>query len=259
MKHAVLAAILLSLIGALAAVPAAADTILYNNTGPAADGAAPGIEPGGIYGSWLINPGNAVSDSFTVTSKATVTGVIFDVWLSPGDSLGSVTVSIAPAGFNGGPGVSAGGYAAYPSPVPASDPVIYGEDIYVATVYFDYSVLPGITYWLTLDYAETASRDAVGWDISNGPSVAYAGIFQNLNDHLGVGTDSNTFEIMGNIAPGVVPEPSNILLLATGIAGLGGTIRRKYTKYPGPHTTAWLVRFLILKRRRVVRFRGGQT
>src|ERR1039457_1539142 len=75
---------------ALAAVPAAAQNILYNN-GPI----------NGTTDAWTINFGYIVSDSFNLSSYATVTGFDFGVWEFPGDVLSSVDWSIT-ASENGG-------------------------------------------------------------------------------------------------------------------------------------------------------------
>jgi len=64
----------LALAGAIAAVPAFADSTLYDNTFPQ---------------HWQpirldINYTYSVSDSFTLTQSSTITGATFDIWALPG-------------------------------------------------------------------------------------------------------------------------------------------------------------------------------
>ncbi len=48
----------------------------------------------GTTDAWTINFGYVVSDSFTLTSDATITSLEFGMWLLPGDVLESVEVSV---------------------------------------------------------------------------------------------------------------------------------------------------------------------
>ena len=74
----------------LAAVPAAAQTDIYDN-GPI----------NGTTDAWTINSGFAVSDSFTLGGAANVSGLNFGVWILPGDVLESAEVSITSGEFGG--------------------------------------------------------------------------------------------------------------------------------------------------------------
>src|SRR5580704_7007256 len=80
---------LLALCLTLAAVPAMAQTDIYDN------GPVNGQDLG-----WTINFGFTVSDSFNVgAGGATVTGASFWAWLIPGDTLTSVEFQIGSAAF----------------------------------------------------------------------------------------------------------------------------------------------------------------
>ncbi len=67
----------------VAVIPAAAQ-ILYEN-GPI----------NGNTDAWTINFGFVMSDSFTIsTGNSTITGMSFGAWLTPGDFLDSVEISL---------------------------------------------------------------------------------------------------------------------------------------------------------------------
>lgn len=217
------AALILGLAGAVAAIPAVADSVLYDNTGPYSDGANSSFE-----GAWSINSGYWVSDSFTVGSNSTVTGADFDAFVVIGDSLTSVDWAIGTS-----PDSGAFTTALISSLVSASNPVINDTDVYVASFSIaDVSVSSGTTYWLTLQNAVTTESSGTGWDIGNGPSVAYESYWGNVNGINWAGTNSTTFQILGNPSSSPVPEPKNLLLLGTGVAGLVGLIRRRFAKAP---------------------------
>ena len=80
MKRIGLALLSLSLVGALAAVPASADITLYDNTGPTSKG---------LHGNlgYIINLPWEITDSFTLASNSTLTSVNFLAWLTAGDAM----------------------------------------------------------------------------------------------------------------------------------------------------------------------------
>jgi hypothetical protein len=81
---------LLTLCLTLSAVPTAAQ-VLYEN-GPI----------NGNTDAWTINFGFVVSDTFTIsTGSSTITGLSFGAWLTPGDTLESVEVSLTSSEFGG--------------------------------------------------------------------------------------------------------------------------------------------------------------
>ena len=206
MKRAHFAIALLSLACGLASAPAFA-AILYMN------GSAIGTASAENIGNNALT-----SDSFTLTSTSTVTGVEFVIWLTGGvnDSVTSVDYEIGTSAFGGQEEPAEGAFL-----TSAFDEVIDGGVYYVDTESFSISGLtlgPG-TYYLTLAYAQDIFDEPTFWDIDNGSSTAY--FDSTANSIL-----SEDFEILGTPAS-VAPEPSSLLLMGTGLASLACMIRRK--------------------------------
>ncbi len=78
------------------------------------------------------------------------------------------------------------------------------------------------TYWLNLENAVVNTGDPIYWDENSGPSSA---------SENSVGTiPSEAFTILdeiGTSSSNSVPEPSSIMLFASGVVGLAGMLRRK--------------------------------
>ena len=194
---------------ALAAIPAVAGTI-YDN-GPI----------NGTSDAWTLNFGFIVSDTFTVGSGgATLTGLNFGAWVFPGDILLNAEVSITSSEFGG---------------TTYFDQVVsfvqsncsgnqYGHNVCTESGSFSGPTLGAGTYWLNLQNAVVNNGDPMYWDENSGPSSA---------SENSVGTiPSESFTILGTTTGGTtehgsVPEPSSILLIGSGVLGLGGFLRRR--------------------------------
>jgi hypothetical protein len=197
------------LLAAASAVPAKADTLIYDN-GPT----------NGNINAWTINFGYLVSDSFTVGAGGTsgLTSAQIGLWAFPGDGgLGSVQWSIGTSFFNAD--VANGISAATSNTFEYVNG--YGYDIYQSTFNISTGALGPGTYYFTLQNATVANNDgdAIYWDENDGPSQAMS----NVNKGIG----SESFQIYGKTVTTQTPEPDSLLLLGSGLLGLAGGIRKR--------------------------------
>lgn len=221
----------LFLAGVLAAVisPAAkAQPLIYDNgpiyqTGPA----------GGYACGWNIGFFN-VSDSFSVTSPTALTSVTAGIWTDHGASLESISWSIQNGPF--GANVSSGVATTTDESVYTHTPTLANPQL--LDVSEDNFAISGIltpgTYYLTLGGYLVTDDGYVGWDVNNGPSVAYfkSGLTPvvNASGSLFPGSNSNSFQIYGDVTPVTgTPEPG-AYAMAAGLGLSGSTLlwrRRK--------------------------------
>jgi PEP-CTERM motif-containing protein len=208
--------VFLTILAAVAAVPAVAQSDLYDN-GPT----------NGTTDAWTINFGFIVSDTFTLGAATSPTGITFAAWLFPGDVLESAEVSITSSEFGG---------------TTYFDEVVQFDQSGCVLNQFGFNVcredgwfrtqpnLNAGTYWLNLQNAVVNTGDPVYWDENGGPSQA--------SDNS-VGTiPSESFSINGGCGgsksspdcgpppPPTSPEPSSLLLFGSGAAAMLGVARR---------------------------------
>jgi len=149
---------------------------------------------------------------------ATVGGLSFGTWVSPGDVLETAEVSISSAEF-GGTNFFDGVVSFTQSGCTGNT---FGFNVCTETGSFSGPALDAGTYWLNLSNAVVNTGDPIYWDENSGPSSA---------SENSVGTvPSEAFTVLGGTSTtvtGTVPEPSSILLFGSGILGLAGVLRRK--------------------------------
>jgi hypothetical protein len=203
---------LLVLCVALLAIPAIAQTDVYDNGGTT-----------GTADGWTINFGFSVTDSFSVSSNTSMTGASFIFWLSPGDTLPAVDLSIGTSAF--------GNDVANFTGLAPTGSLSLGSNQYGFNLEQDtYTISPvgltaGTTYWITLQNASVPSGDPVYWDENSGPSQAQENTLGTI--------PSESFTIYGNASTtttGTTPEPSSIMLLGSGLLGAAGILRRRLTR-----------------------------
>ena len=194
--------------------------ILYSN-GPANDN----------YTAWPLGGNYVTANSFTLSQSSTVSGVDFNAWLYPGDTLSTIDYAIIEATNVTDPNFPFDGTILSSGTVSPTDTFLE-SNLYLYGIYDEGFFISGLnlsagTYYLELSNAVTPNGDESFWDIKNGPSVAYSLSNGNLNDAGGnPGSNSMTFEIDGTTTS-VTPEPSSFLLLGSGVLGLAGLVKRK--------------------------------
>jgi hypothetical protein len=227
-KSQKLATLILGLAGAIASAPASADPLLYSN-GPA----TAGDYTSGAYFFSYISEADALTNSFTLSQNSTLTGADFSIIITdPQDSLLFVNYEITTAPFGGTIVAEAGVY-------PDGDFLgcinisFQGDcwDTYEESFSIPSLSLSAGTYWLEFYDTGTAHGGLVALVDNNGPSVAwtdFSGTEVNLDTLAKYGiSNSDAFDVYGTTEP-VVPEPSSLLLLGSGLAAFAGMARYKF-------------------------------
>jgi hypothetical protein len=194
-------------------VPTASAQVLYSN-GPV----------NGETDAFTINFGFAVSDTFTLSQSSQVTGLSFNTWIFPGDVLDSVGISITSQ--------EDGGTVYFNQQVNTTQGTCFdnslGFTVCQETASFNAGNLAGGTYWLNLQNAVVNTGDPAFWDENSGVGCNSPGCPSLASDST-IGTiPSESFTVLGTTSgTSSVPEPGSLALVASGVLGLGGILRRK--------------------------------
>jgi hypothetical protein len=193
----------------LLSVPVMAQLDLYDN-GPT----------DGTTDAYTINFGFEPSDSFQLSTAASVNGLQFAAWLTPGDLVESVEVSITSNEF--------GGTVYFDQQVSLTQGNCvgnqFGFNVCDELGTFNAVNLNAGTYWLNLQNAVVNTGDPVYWDQNDGPSMASEGSLGTIQ--------SESFTILGSSSgttttTGTTPEPGTLMLFGSGVVGLLGLVRRQ--------------------------------
>ena len=203
-----------SLLGVVCVSPAAGQTVYEN--GPI----------NGEKDAWTINFGFAVADSFTVSgSNATVGGLSFGAWLTPGVVLESAEVSITEFPFSGT------FYFDQTVNFTQSGCFLnnYAYDVCTETGTFAGPNLNGGNYWVALQNAVTSDGSPVYWDENSGIGCQSPGC-PSEGDNGTIGTlPSEAFTLFGAATgPGSTPEPGSLFLFGGGLVACFGFVRRRF-------------------------------
>lgn len=230
----------------VAARPAAADSVLYDNTTSSSNLACCGTQ---IFYTLSGGELHALSDSFTLSSDSTVDGFTVNLWLLNSNPV-DVSWEIGSVPYNDEWGYQFASYLVEGSASPvlgtplatSKKPGDYHD------LYGDYSLsfsIPALNltsgqYWLSISSISSPCCQEAYWDVSSGPSTAYVETSS---------IPSNTFQILGSVnSPSggtpngdgsglpnsVVPEPPSATLLGLGLVTL--LIAGLFRKYSGPLT-----------------------
>jgi hypothetical protein len=176
--------------------------------------------------AWTINQGFVVSDTFTISQGASqVNGFVFNAWVFPGDILESVEVAITSQEF--------GGTTYFDQQLNFTQSQCstnaYGFNTCEETGSFNGPTLGNGTYWLNLSNAIVNNGDPIYWDENSGDGCQSPGCPSQASENS-VGTiPSESFTLLGSSTSGggSVPEPGSLFLVACGVIGAAGMLRRK--------------------------------
>ncbi|HLI64339.1 MAG TPA: PEP-CTERM sorting domain-containing protein [Terriglobales bacterium] len=211
MKTHFLVSLPLIALAGIVTLPAVAGTVYEN--GPI----------NGNTDAWTINFGFWVGDTFTVSAgTSTITGFSFGAWLMPGDTLETAQLTIE-SRIGGGTV-----YFNQVIPFTASGCALnqYGYDVCEETSSFSGPTLNNGTYWSVLQNAVTSEGNPVYWDENSGIGCHSPGCPSQSFESEG-SIPSESFTVLGTLASSTVPEPSDLVLFASGFLGLAGILRRR--------------------------------
>jgi len=213
----------------LAATPSFADAVPLYTNGPIK----------GTYNAWNIGDGapSVVADSFTLSSASTITSFSAGLWSLGGFNYFTVPATIswrittAPFGTAVSNGSGTGTLTSDFLWNLSLGPNVWS--IYNSSLAGLNVDLGAGTYYLELSSASSLNgRPYIFWDINNGSSAAYGKGIGNLKDlYLMPGTNSGAFNIYGTTdsPTHATPEPGTMLMFGTGVLGLFGAVRRRFS------------------------------
>ncbi|MEO8726846.1 MAG: PEP-CTERM sorting domain-containing protein [Acidobacteriaceae bacterium] len=159
----------------------------------------------------------AVTNSFVLNSSSTLNSVTFSNWFFPSDSATTVDWAITTGVFSGT--TLASGTASLTG-------TLIGQGLGFYDIYSELFSLGGVnlgagTYYLQLSNEGTAQSSAGYWGESGGASLA--------NQSTVGGIISESFSINGSNGTPSIPEPGSLVLFGTGLLGVAGVLRRKFS------------------------------
>jgi len=149
----------------------------------------------GTTDAWTINFGFVVSDTFTIGSDATITGMSFGAWLFVGDTLISAEVSVT--------SLENGGTVYFDQTLNFTQSGCVGNQYgyNVCTETSSNGSFPSLqagTYWVNLQNAVVNTGDPIYWDENSGAGCHSSGCPSEASENS-IGTiPSESFTILGN-------------------------------------------------------------
>jgi hypothetical protein len=204
MRRLVFASLSLSLLGAIAAVPASG-AVLYDNTTAASNST----------NAEVISNGQSITDSFTLSQAAVVDGATFSIWVNQTDTLTGLDWAIV-TDPTGATTLDSGAATDITGPLvgTAAPYNIYQESTSIPSL-----SLGAGTYYLELSNGTTDADGYVFWDMSDGLSTA------DCDNSPTCVVPSETFQILGTEVTSSVPEPATWAMFLIGFGAIGWTLR----------------------------------
>lgn len=175
---------------------------------------------------WTINFGFVVSDSFTVSNgNGNIGGMDFWAWLIPGDTITSVEVQIGDQALGNN-------LMDMTVNLTASDCFSnnFGYNVCMESATFSGPNLSNGVYWVSLGNAMVPSGDPAYWDANSGVGCQSQGCPSQAEENTIGSINSESFTLTAQsttTSTGTTPEPSSILLFASGFLGVAAVLRRK--------------------------------
>ncbi|HVS40497.1 MAG TPA: PEP-CTERM sorting domain-containing protein [Gemmataceae bacterium] len=206
---------------------AKADFLEYRNG--SLNGDASVAEPRDIAGGYIT------TDSFTLTSGASLTQFTGGFWVDIGATPSSIQWSIGTTSFGNDIASGAASGASLQNTLKISNNG-FGADVYESTFALSGSLSAG-TYWLTLT-GTASDAGEIAWDGAKPPPALTSSAFQFDPTAMPPGSsavNSEFFEVFGNPSGSpVAPEPSSFLLFGVGAVGLIGYVGLRRRKKIAP-------------------------